>query len=322
MNIFTERSITTFLSDWCSREFASHDSPGRKRYEKEFQALLDLKRAEQRTQHSNGGRFGMSSAGGCLRAAAYKRAGVKGEPEGGDTLVTWEIGHLLEIMGGAILTAAGFKVTRRQETIWLDPAFQSAIDGVLEDGPVPLPYPLLLSLKTNSYKSSQPPRGNSPAKRYGFAGLPLDGIAAAQPGWNIQAQLEMAATGMEHELVLVIAKDMIAAFKSDPIFNASGSLSFYAEVLLREHSESIDATPLPTDTIVAAYSAVMDREPSWVLPIYFTGANGPVTLPSPGDVESGWKGHNQVATGRFNPCFSCGYASICRTAGTETPELP
>lgn len=311
--IYTETSVTRYLTRWCADHLGKHDSPQYSAYMEHFQRYLDLKREEQGEAHSNGGRFGMSSAAGCLRANALKRAGVKGKPLDGDSAVTFEIGHLLECMALAVLSASGFTVTRVQETIRLDPAFQSAMDGVLEAGPVNLPYPVILSVKTASYKSSSPPRGKNPAKRYGFAQLPLDGIRRAQPSWYVQGQLEMAATGIGHAFVLVLAKDMIAAFRGDSVFENSGSLSWYAELLKadRDLAEGMNRS-------VGQYLSARPETAIPVLPVLNDDPKSKfyvVRLPRPGDVESGWKGPNQEATGSFNPCFGCQYGGqpeICK----------
>lgn len=294
MSLYTETSVTRHLQSWCAAN-GKHDSPGLAAYHAHFDRLLAAKRAEQRRPHDNQGLFGMASSGGCLRAQALKRAKIAGRPLDGDSIQTYEIGHLVEVMAGAVLLASGFDLIRSQEAIRLEPAFASAIDGVLSGGPVALPYPLLLSIKSSSYKSSQPPRGNSPAKRYGFAGLMLDGLRRAEPTWYLQSQLEMAATGLAHSLVLVVAKDMIAAFKGDSIFKENGSLTFYAEL--------IPAVPASIAMLREAYEAVLaaQGDPSQVLPIYFSGKDGPVELPNPGE-GGGWGGPNQAATGRFNPC--------------------
>lgn len=318
--LYTETSVTRHLTRWCAEHLGKHDSPEYQAYMRHFEAYLQVKRLEQSAPHDNAGRFGMSGAAGCLRANALKRAGVKGKPIDGDSAVTFEIGHLLECMALAVLKASGFNVTRVQETIRLDPAFQSAMDGVLEAGPVHLPYPVILSVKTASYKSSSPPRGKNPAKRYGFAQLPLDGIRKAQPSWYVQSQLEMDATGIGHALVVTIAKDMIAAFRGDSVFESSGSLSWYSE-LLRADGLTADSVARPHRTALENIGENMRADE--VPPLVFRSetmegggtAFGWLKLPAPGDVESGWGGENKFATGLFNPCFGCQYGGmkeVCR----------
>lgn len=313
--IFTETAIIRYLEAWCKDHLGHHDSPEYARYHARFQEHLARKREEQAREHSNGGLFGMSGAAGCLRANALKRARVEGKPMEGDTLVTFEIGHLLECMTLAVLDASGFKVEDPQRAVELGGVFRSAVDGVLTAGPVALPYPLLVSAKTNSYKSSSPPRGNAPAKRYGFAALPLDGVRKAQPSWWVQSQLEMAATGYTHSLVLVVAKDMIAAFRGDSVFTASGSLSWYAEVIPAEPTKAeseADPSWLKLEGQYGHALTLLDQgaDPRRVPPVVYQPGNGFIVLPAPGDFASGWKGPNQQVTGTFNPCFGCQYGGM------------
>lgn len=304
--IYTETATIRHLEGWCAAHLGHHDSPEYARYHDRFQEHLNRKRAEQAREHSNGGLFGMSGAAGCLRANALKRAGIQGRPLEGDTLVTFEIGHLLECMALAILDGAGFKVEDPQKPVELGGVFRSAVDGIVTAGPVALPYPLVLSVKTASYKSSTPPRGSQPAKRYGFAGLPLDGIRKAQPSWWVQSQLEMAGTGFHNSLVVVVAKDMIAAFRSDSVFQASGSLSWYAEV--------IPAEPV-TDRLLEQYGTALKlldggARPQDAPEAVYQPDRGFLVLPAPGDYASGWGGENKIATKSFNPCFGCQYGGL------------
>lgn len=297
--IYTETSVTRYLEDWMAAHLGDHTSPEYRRYLELFQTYLDEKREEQREEHDNEGNFGMSSAAGCLRANALRRAGVKGRPETGSTRHTWEVGHLCEVMTLAVLAASGFKLRGTQVRCDFPPHLSWA-DGVIESGPVPLPYPLVLSVKSSSYKSSSFSRGKA-MKRYGFPALPLDGVERAQPSWYVQLQLEMAALGLRHGLVVAVAKDMIKAFEGDPIMQESGSLSLYAEV--------IEAESWVAENVAAEHAYIQDKESSAVHPILtWVGRDrGPVRFPAPGDVVSGWGGPNQQATGTFNYCFGCQY---------------
>ena len=308
MSLYAETATVRHLEAWCRDHLGHHDSPEYTRYHARFQEHLTRKREEQAREHSNGGLFGMSGAAGCLRANALKRARAEGKPMEGDTLVTFEIGHLLECMTLAVLDASGFKVEDPQRPVELGGVFRSAVDGIVTAGPVALPYPVVLSVKTASYKSSSPPRGNAPAKRYGFAALPLDGVRKAQPSWWVQSQLEMAATGFERSLVVAIAKDMIAAFRGDSVFTASGSLSWYAEL--------IPAEPMSAGYLDRRYrdaKALLDDGGLWpqqIPPVVYQPDRGFVVLPAPGDVSKGWGGPNKEATGTFSPCFGCQYGGM------------
>lgn len=314
--IYTETATVRHLESWCLMHFGRHDSAEYAHYRARFVEHLKRKHEEQSRPHSNNGLFGMSQAAGCLRANALRRAGVKGRPTPGDTRVTWEIGHIVECMALAILDASGFEVEDPQRRVQLAGTFDSAVDGILMDGPVFLPYPLVLSVKSSSYKSSSPPRGNTPAKRYGFAGLLLDGVRKAEPKWWTQSQLEMAGTGFAHSLILVVAKDMIAAFRGDSVFASSGSLSFYAEL--------IPAEPVPK--VEGQYKNVLGlldegARPQDAPPAIYSPDRGFIVLPTPGVVTAKWTSNpNADAVGSFNPCGIAGPpVSGCEYAGM--PEV-
>lgn len=301
--IYTETSVTKHLEAFCRDHLGRHDSPLYWKYHDLHADLLREKRAEQREEHSNGAGFGMSKAGDCMRAAAFKRAGIAGAEPSGSERATWEIGHSMEVMALALLMASGFEVTDRQARVRVGP-FESAIDGVVRSGPVPLPYPLILSVKSSGYKMGGFAKGRK-VERRGFAALPLDGIAS-QATWYAQSQLEMHAWNPGWKtLFLVVAKDMIKAFEGDEVMQASGSLTFYAEVVAHD---SVTAPGL-----VQQYDDVLDTEPHMVPARTFRAKPRPemVTLPEPGDVASGWGGVNREATGTFNPCRGCGFAAIC-----------
>lgn len=313
--IHTQKAVVAHLRRWVSENLRRHDSPGRLLYHEIFSRRLDEKRFEQEEEHDNKGLFGMSSAAGCMRANAAKRAGIPSEPVDADTLSTWEIGHLLECKALAILEASGFTLGSAQVECHLPPAHLSYADGVLTAGPVDLPYPVVLSVKTSSFKMSGKQRGGG-FKRYGFCALPLDGIYRGQPSWYVQAQLEMAALGIDNALVLVIAKDMVKAMQDDPIMQESGSLTWYAELVRSDRPSKLLSLGTAFD-FREAYERLLDADPVSVPPVLYRSGQAPpdkrwIRLPAPGDVESGWGGENQQATGDYNPCFSCQFASWCR----------
>jgi hypothetical protein len=323
--IHTEKAVVAHLKGWAREHLGRHDSPEYHRYHQAFAELLAAKRSEQQAEHDNQGAFGMASAAGCMRAMAFKRAGEKQEFSG-DELATWEIGHLVECMTLALLQVSGFTVqTHNVPGIWqsgpirpdpglprgstqivasLPPAHHSYTDGILRGGPIALPYPLALSIKSASYKSSG--RQGSTWKRYGFAALPLDGIHRAQPSWWLQSQLEMEGLGLAHALVIAAAKDMIKAFDGDSVFQESGSLTWYAEVVPKEAGIA--------PSVAAGYERILSTAPMVVPPVVVHPHPEKwfVKLPAPGDVSNGWRGPNAEATGTFGPCFGCGFAEKCR----------
>lgn len=314
--MYSEKSVVRFLESWCKEHLGRHDDLLYAKYIQHFQRHLSTKREEQQLPHENNGRFGMSKAGGCLRAAALSWAGVKGEDFTGSTRAVFEVGHLLECMTLAILEASGFVLRGTQVVCDLPPAHYSYADGVLLSGPVELPYPIVLSVKTQGYKTSG--RTRDGWKRYGFAALPLDGIRQGQHDWFVQSQLEMAALDLRHALVLVVAKDMVKAMEADPIMQESGSLTFYAELLAREEGFERPYQEMAGEVLSvlsATLSAAGPEEAQRVAVAVHPIVSRPgrfVQLPAPGDTAAGWGGENQKACGDFNRCNGCTYAERCR----------
>lgn len=309
MNLFTETALVAHLKGWCGEHLGRHDSQQYLKYQEIFKRRLADKHDEQQAEHSNNGRFGMSGAASCLRATAAKWARVPGVEFSGDDRATFEIGHVLEVMALAVLEASGFAVSDAQVACDLPPAYSSHADAVVAAGPVPLPYPLALSVKTASYKMSG--RTRDGFKRHGFCALPLDGVQCGQSSWYLQLQLELAALKLAYGLVLVVAKDLVKTMENDPIMQQSGSLSFYAEI--------IPADPRLATEAVAGAGVALDvlrqgRDPHQVPPIVYR-ERGFLALPAPGDAASGWGGENQKATGDWNPCYACAYADWCKKGG-------
>lgn len=290
------------LRDWCAANLRQ-GSPGRLLLHEAWRRHFAAKLAEQEREHSNSGLFGMSGAAGCLRAQAFRRAGVEGAPFSGDDLTTFEIGHALESFALAVLEASGFQLGGSQLPATIPGVMSSAADAKLLAGPVDLPYPLLLSVKTRAYKQG------GKGKRRGFAALPLDGIFEAEPSAWTQSQLEMLALDRQASLVLVIAKDVVKVFEGDPYLP---SLSWYAELVPRKDGA--------VDAVVSAHrkaGEVLEAggSPLSVPPFTFWTEEGnlkPVRLPDPGNVKDKWGGVNQQATGRFNSCFGCQFSALCR----------
>lgn len=289
--------VITHLESWCQANLGRHDSPGFHTYHEHFRSLINAKILERQEEHHNEGAYGMSKAGGCVRAACLARAGAPRKPISGSDAVTFELGHIVEVMALAVLQASGFTVTGLQDRVRLAGLFSSATDGVLTAGPVDLPYPLPVSIKSTGYKMGKP------GQRRGFAALPAAGVRAEQPGWWVQSQLEMAALSSSHSLVLVVARDVIKAYEGDRFMP---SLAWYAELLRSEAS-------LQRRVIAMYDDAANFRDPQDSPPAYFIG-NGWANLPAPGDNASGWGGPNQKATGKFNPCNGCDFAELCAEA--------
>lgn len=302
--IHTCKPLVAHLDRWCQEHLGRHDSAEYHEYLEIYVRRMLEKHEEKRQEHTNHGYFGMSKAGGCLRAAAYSRAGVKGKPFNGSKRVTFELGHNAEVMALAMLEASGFEVTDAQTMALLEPTHCSYTDGIVRGGPVDLPYPMALSVKSNGYKAS------SKGFRKGFAALPLDGVKKEKTDWYAQIQLEMRALGLNHGLVLVLAKDMIEAMGEDSSMQESGSLSIYAEVVPVNHAVGA--------MLEGAYESILDLPPEDVVP-EVVRFNPPGNwswgeIVAPGDESKGWGGPNREANGKFNLCNKCDFAELCREA--------
>lgn len=343
--MYTEKNVVRHLEAWAREHLGQHDSPEYRRYREIFRELLAAKHTEQGEEHDNRGCFGMSGAAGCMRSQALKRARIPAAPFSGADRWTFERGHQCEVSVLALLQASGFEVVARERceacggsgrydnffegevecgrcdgsgdgpnqiAADLSPVFYSYTDGILVSGPIELPYRMALSVKAKGYKGSTFSKKYG-AKRHGFAALPLDGLHKAEPGYWIQSQLEMAALGLDAALVVIVAMDIVKAYDQDPIFIESGSLAFYAEVVLRNDQIA--------QQVRQAYETFgMGPEPDQVpAVVVYNGAGKEMRrLPIPGHIEMGpngptWQGPNAEAVGRFNPCRGCGYAERCRS---------
>ena len=302
-------SLARQMEEWWRDHAGRHDDPAWHTYLDNYDLLFRTKLDELRAEHTNNGRFGMSKASGCLRAAGLKFLGHPTEPFSGSTLATFHVGHLLELMAIATIQAMGHTTRGTQEPVTLEDFMSSYHDDIIEnfdaDGPV------VLSVKTSAYKMSGLKRGGNKANpsdymRRGFTELPMDGVQRAQSSWWAQAQAEMAGSGVHRTLVVAVAKDIVKVFETDPYMMENGSLTFYAEMI-------------PFDPVFAAshllpawreaWADVQTGRPPRALVLNKAGAYVP--LARLGDVASGWAGPNQAVTGSFNPCFGCDLQPAC-----------
>lgn len=280
-----------------------------------FAELLPVKLAELAGEHKNEGprgekRFGMSGAGSCVRKATLKYLGHEGEPLDADTRMTWDLGHLVEIMAVATLRGVGYTLLGAQTPVYLDPFMHSASDEVIigaPEGAAIQTFPTIVSVKSTAYKMSGK-RGSTFTRR-GFTELPFEGVRKAQPTAWAQLQAELQASGTRDALVVYVAKDVVKVFKDDPYMRESGSLVFYTEAV--EHDEVFcqkELIPIWSQ----AWDAVTDGRPSTAW--YLRGDTSQyVRLPKPADTGAGWGGPNQQAVGTFNPCGApCELADACK----------
>jgi hypothetical protein len=279
-----------------------------------FAELLPAKLAELAGEHKNAGpkgekRFGMSGAGSCVRKATLKYIGYEPEPIDADTRMTWDFGHLVEVMAVASLRGLGYELLGAQTPVYLDPFMHSASDEVIIGAPAGAAiqtFPTIVSVKSTAYKMSGK-RGSTFTRR-GFTELPFEGVRKCQPSWWAQAQAEMEASGTREVIVLAVAKDVVKVFANDPYMKESGSLVFYTELI--EHDEHFCQTEL-IPVWGNAWDAATDGHASHAW--YLRGDTSRyVKLPKPGDDGAGWGGVNQTATGTFNPCGGCDLVEACK----------
>lgn len=281
----------------------------------DFRAQLDTKYDEMLAEHDNGGRFGMSKAGGCTRASALKFLGAKGEPFTGSTRVTFFIGHLCEVIAITTLRRLGYVVDGTQEPVKIDPFMHSYSDGIITGVPVgsPIPEQTVLSVKSAGYKKSGKERrgSNYIFVRRGFPELPFEGVRKSQPSWYAQVQAEMhgyklAGRDIRQALVFVVSKDIIKAMEADEYLGpkGNGSLTFYTEII------KYDAT-FCEKVLMPAWQRTWDAAQA--------GNAGPAQFLSSTKNEyvrlqaasTDWN-PNAGLTGTFNPCNYCDLLSDCK----------
>ncbi|MEM4217939.1 MAG: hypothetical protein QXZ09_07930, partial [Candidatus Methanomethylicaceae archaeon] len=158
----------------------------------------------------------------------------------------------------------------------------------------------VLSIKSTSYKASTFSKGKNVRK--GFAALPFEGILG-NPTHYAQIQLEMYALGVPRGIYLVVAKDVIKAYRDDQWMQ---SLVWYAEevplsrwwvedILLPPLHEAYASGNLPSEALYMVPGDSKGKLPRWVL---LSTAE-----PSEG-------GENKRLVG-FNPCSYCDVFDIC-----------
>lgn len=305
--------LTKDINDWWGAYGSNTSSAEWQTYIKHLADLIGVKCREISEAHSNDGRFGMSGAGGCTRRAVLKLCGYPEAPFDADTLATFHIGHLLESVPIATLRAMGYTVGGLQEAVKVDDFMQSYTDGIITAGPrKDIPYPVCLSVKTAGYKMSfyNPAKGK--IVRNGFPALPFEGVRNAQPSWYAQSQAEMLGTGHAASMVVVIAKDIIQAFKGDEYMQ---SLSFYAELVKADKEQQAKLHDVWSGAWKCA--AVKPSEVEDIPASYYHKVTGHTEIPDPGSPGgegkrgfSMWKGANAEVF-PFNPCANCGFRKVC-----------
>lgn len=310
--------MAAIMENWWQAHGGRHDDEEWQAYLQDLERLLVTKLDELAAEHTNAGedgakRFGMSGVGSCTRKAALKYLGYEPEPFSGSTLMTFHVGHLLECSAIATLRRCGLTIPDTQQVVEIPPMMLSYSDGIITEAPptTAVPTPCVLSVKTTGYKKSGIVRGKP--VRQGFPALPFEGVRRQQPSWWAQAQAEMYALGCRNALIVVVAKDIVQAMRDDPYLmgpGGNGSLTFYVELIeIDDHFIETEMLPIWQQT----WDAATDGRPGEPF-VYNPEAGRYIRLPKPADVESGWNGPNQEATGTFNPCFGCDMAAACKDA--------
>lgn len=178
---------------------------------------------------------------------------------------------------------------------------ESATDGIFTlDG-----ERTILSVKSMGYKMSG--RTREGWKRYGFAALPLDGIAVANPGYYAQVQAEMHGSDIKQALVLVCAKDIIKAMQGDPIMQEAGSFSFYAEMVPYDPGFAASLC----DVWEAQWDLVQQGDPG---PALFYTKNAEWVVLEMADTAENKNSVNKTLTGTYSPCNYCDLRPACADA--------
>jgi hypothetical protein len=308
--------ITKEIAAWWEAYGSNTSSAEWQLYVKHLSELVGVKCSEISEAHSNKGKSGMSGAGGCTRRPVLKMLGLPEEPHSGDTLVTFHIGHLLESIPIATLRAMGYTVEGTQEPVMVGDYMMSYTDGMITAGPRDdIAYPLPLSVKTAGYKMAYFSKDAKKIRRNGFAALGFEGVRMGHPTWYAQSQMEMLATGAKETLVVVVAKDIIQAFKDDEFMQ---SLSFYAELIKADEQQQkyISGTWKRTWEIASDPSGIDDVDH---VPAYYYVNGKFIEIPEPGSKGgekprgfSMWAGPNQEAGLPFNVCATCGFRNVCQ----------
>lgn len=297
------------LEAWWAEHAGRHADTQWHRYIETYRALISDKYDELLEEHDNGGRFGMSKAGGCTRAAQLKLLGFDGSPLSGSSRATFFIGHTVEVMALASLMTMGYTVADVQGRVVIEPFAQSAIDGrLLLHG-----TETLLSIKSTSYKKSGKAwgkKGEEPKwERRGFPELPFEGVRSSQPGYWADMQAGMHATRLAQGIIIFVAKDMVKAMEGDPYLGpeGNGSLTFYAE-LVEADPQFIQDAYLPAWS--EAWQSVESGVPGRGL--YIHKADNRYVELSPLDAKA-----NMANAGmKWNPCSYCDFADACHGAIT------
>jgi hypothetical protein len=302
--------IARQMEAWWQEHGGQHNDPEWIAYQQTLRDLMGRKIDETLAEHDNKGRFGMSNAGGCTRAAALKLLGYESTPRSGSTKATFWIGHMLEVMALATLSRL-YPVTASTEDgtqipATIEPFMHSYSDGVIT---LDNTTQAIVGVKSMGYKMSGSRYVKGEGKvwtRKGFSELPAFGVKKAQPKHWAQAQAEMHGTGLRSFLYVAVAKDMVMAMAGDPKMQESGSLTFYAELIPYDDK-------FCHGTLERVWSNTWNqvRDGETVTPLLLTTrGDWPVYFQlNPSDAAA-----NKAASGTFDMCSYCDLRDACTVA--------
>ena len=307
--MYGHQVIVTEMEAWWAEHGGRHDDPAWLAFLDDYFDLLRSKLSEMREEHDNKGRFGMSKAGGCTRAAVLKLQEAEAAPLSGSTRVTFWNGHMVEVLGIATLRAIGLPVSPagqdgKQWACSIDPMMHSYTDGVIAPDPRLDNTETLLTVKSAGYKMSGYNYQKKEWKYFGFAQFPYDGVKKAVPSYWAQAQAEMRGANRSQSLLLVVAKDLVKkVVENAPVFKEHKSGSFYAE-LIHADTEWADTRLIPT------WQAAWQAHESGLLPHgQVITSSGEYVLINPADPAG-----NKLRTGTYNVCDYCDLSDACMSA--------
>lgn len=314
--------LSRAMEAWHKRYNGDETAPEWRAFLDDFRAGLADKSEELLEAHSNAGRFGMSKAGGCTRAASLKALGHEAEPFSGSTRVTFFIGHMCEVLAISTLRAMGFVIDGTQRPVTIDPFMHSYSDGIIVSAPPEynIAPGTILSVKSAGYKKSGKGRGKF--VRRGFPELPFEGVRSAQPGWWAQLQSEMHGTSSSPDvslervagvvpasLVVVVSKDIIKSMEDDPYLGdgdgkGNGSLTFYAEAIAYDPQFCArELIPVWQDAWDSVEKGIASK------PMFLSKTGGYNRLTA---ASLDWQ-PNAGLTESYNPCSYCDLISACQT---------
>lgn len=308
--------IARSMEKWWKLHGGSWNDPEWKEWIRVFDAMMEIKKKEMLSEHTNKNEagedvFGMAKAGGCTRASALSLLGYDKSEFSGSTKFTFWLGHAVEIAALATLHMAGYPMLGTQGEVYLGDCMASASDGEIKLFPN---IPTIVSVKSSAYKMSGrrfDKAGKATWTRRGFPELPFEGVKKSQPAWYVQGNCEAYAKNYSQWLLVAVSKDIMKVFENDEYLGdkGNGSLTFYAELV-------------PTDTTIAL-NALDIHEKQWEY--YLEGKGGPAFYVNnetlryvelqKGKVDKNnvWGGKNQELTGTFNPCGGCPLLEVCPT---------